>query len=152
MPLYPHPSVGHLPIYGGIQLVRGHLRSILIGKQCIPGSVYHHLALSTVDLRASNVAGSVSAQAGQSAQVQWTVQNGGTATTLASSWNDAVFLSTDSAYSPLTDVLVTTVPRSGTLSAGQSYSRNQTVTIPNGLSGSYHWIVRSGQRWSCDRC
>ncbi|MBL0061277.1 MAG: pre-peptidase C-terminal domain-containing protein [bacterium] len=96
-----------------------------------------------VDLRASNVAGSVSAQSGQSAQVQWTVQNIGTATTLASSWNDAVFLSTDSAYSPLTDVLVTTVPRSGTLSAGQSYSRNQTVTIPNGLSGSYHWIVRS---------
>ncbi len=96
-----------------------------------------------VDLVVTNVTAPLTGQSGQPAQLQWTIQNSGVATTVGGTWTDAVYLSVDATYNEGMDIFVGELVHNGTLAAGQSYSRTQTFTIPNGVAGSYYWIIRT---------
>ncbi|MGD9632157.1 MAG: CARDB domain-containing protein, partial [Pirellulales bacterium] len=80
-----------------------------------------------------------SAVVGSSLRVDWTVTNHGAGPTNASTWYDAVYLSSDDVFG--TDVQIGTFLRSGVLAAGASYSATRFVTVPFSLPGPYHVFV-----------
>ncbi len=72
---------------------------------------------------------------------QWTTKNVGVSTTLTNAWNDRIYLSTDTIYQAGVDILITDLASNGPLLApGQNRLRQQSLMIPNGLSGSYYII------------
>jgi hypothetical protein len=79
--------------------------------------------------------------AGQSGAVQWTVRNEGTGATVAATWSDKLYLSTDNVLSVSTDKYLQTFAHTGSLGAGQFYQQNRSVTIPTGYVGSYYIIA-----------
>ncbi len=100
-------------------------------------------AYPPVDLSATVLTTPSSASSGQAISVGWTVQNIGSAQTLASSWQDEIYMSLDQTLTPETDILIANVRRNGVLSPSASYSKVQDLTIPNGMSGSYFCIVET---------
>lgn len=72
----------------------------------------------------------------------YSVTNIGDAKTQISSWNDAVYLSTDSIFNN-GDINLKTIQANKALSKDSSYSINTTVLIPNGISGDYYLIVKT---------
>ncbi|MFN0052759.1 MAG: CARDB domain-containing protein [Planctomycetales bacterium] len=89
------------------------------------------------DLVVSAISASVEAIAGQKIQLSWTITNQGTADATGN-WTDVVSLSTDAAAG--SDQTLKSFPFSGTIHVGESITRTQLVTIPEGLAGD-HWLV-----------
>ena len=79
---------------------------------------------------------------GQPMNVSWTVTNSGAGQTAATSWNDAVYMSPDPTLNS-NATLLGNFGHSGALAAGASYTNNQTVTLPNGVSGQYYILVNT---------
>ncbi len=96
-----------------------------------------------IDLRAVNIVIPSSGSSGLPVSVQFTVQNIGTGKTLATKWDDAVYLSTDTVFNPGQDSLLTVVRRQGALDVGESYTRDLSVRLPDGISGNYYCLVRT---------
>ncbi len=100
-------------------------------------------AAPPIDLNLDNIsvtAGS-SIYTGVSYPFQWTTKNIGISTTLTNAWTDRIYLSTDTLLQPGTDILISEQSSTGTLlSPNQSRTRNQSLMIPNGLSGQYYII------------
>ncbi|MBK9336183.1 MAG: hypothetical protein IPM98_06205 [Lewinellaceae bacterium] len=94
-----------------------------------------------VDLAVNTVTVPASAMSGQTIQANWQVTNLAAVNTIALQWTDAVYLSTDSIYSPATDQQLATRPQSGPLAAGASYTASASVLLPNGIFGNYYLIV-----------
>ena len=95
------------------------------------------------DLVVSSVSAPVATASGQTLTVNWTVANQGIGTTNTSTWSDSIGLATD----PQGQNIVTTLgafTHTGSLAPGGSYTRSGTVTIPNGTSGTYYVVVKSG--------
>lgn len=87
--------------------------------------------------------------AGHSLLVGYTVTNTGASATVmnkgpvvAVSWTDAFYLSPTPTYDAATAVSLGTLPHSGSLAAGASYSGQASLTVPNGLSGNYYVLVK----------
>ncbi|MBI5475668.1 MAG: T9SS type A sorting domain-containing protein [Ignavibacteriales bacterium] len=96
-----------------------------------------------IDLRAGNVVIPSSGFSGIPVSVQFTVQNIGTGKTLATKWDDAVYLSVDTVLNVGVDSLLTVVHRMGALDVGESYTRDLSVRLPDGVSGNYYCLVRA---------
>jgi hypothetical protein len=96
-----------------------------------------------VDLAVKNLSVPLTDSSGRPMNVQWTVQNVGNAATLVSSWIDALYISTDTTLNPTSATLLAAILRNDPLSAGQSYTRNLSFTLPDGISGSYYVIVKT---------
>jgi hypothetical protein len=79
---------------------------------------------------------------GKSSTVSWTVKNIGEAATVASYWEDCIYLSTDSFWST-GDTRIHTEQINSTVSKDSSYNVSATFTMPNGLSGDYYVLVRA---------
>ncbi|MCW9030677.1 MAG: hypothetical protein OQK58_04255 [Gammaproteobacteria bacterium] len=95
------------------------------------------------DLVVSNAGVSGLAQSGQSLQVSWTVVNQGVGVTNKDKWSDYVFLTTDP--SGTTDLKsLGSFTHYGQVAPGLSYERSVDVNIPNGLSGQYYIVVKTG--------
>ncbi len=87
------------------------------------------------DLEVETVPVPGSAMAGQSAHIQWTVENIGTYAAYGS-WSDALYLSPDATWS-ISDPLLGTIRYSGgTLMPGQTYTGATDVTMPAVAPGS----------------
>lgn len=67
-------------------------------------------------------------------EVSWTVTNQGSVATNASDWIDRLFLSIDDSLSTRNDLRLVSVPHSGVLGAGESYTVTLQVTLPSGNS------------------
>ncbi len=80
---------------------------------------------------------------GQSINIQWDAINNSNKITLPSFWYDAIYLSLDTIWNPGSDILLKEFKQNGPLLPSSTYSNNQTVLIPNGLSGNYHLILIS---------
>jgi len=78
---------------------------------------------------------------GSSHSIDWTSKNIGQATTLSQFWYDQVFLSIDTIYDPGSDIYIDEFKKFGPLPPGTSYTTNLTITIPNGMSGDYYFIM-----------
>ena len=85
----------------------------------------------------------VAASSGQTLTVNWSVANQGIGITSESNWNDTVSLATDPQG---TNIVLTlgSFAHAGSLAPGGSYARSGTVTLPNGLSGTYYVVVKTG--------
>ena len=81
--------------------------------------------------------------AGDEITIEWEVTNAGAGTTIAESWLDRVYLSSDATFDPQQDYLAAAVLHEGQLEAGESYTAAHTVTLPAGLDGSFHLAVRT---------
>jgi hypothetical protein len=80
------------------------------------------------------------AMSGQQVTVAWEVTNTGTVRTVPQEWYDAVYLSADSILTPAVSPLKQ-FQRTMPLSGGARYTMQQSVNIPNGLSGPYYLYV-----------
>src|SRR5262249_42415629 len=93
------------------------------------------------DLVVSAAEAPADAQAGQAIRVTWTVVNQGSGDTAVSQWTDRVFASVDPVVGG--DIELAHFEHTGSLNAGDSYSRNEMVTVPLSLSGSIYLFVVS---------
>ncbi|MFO0847615.1 MAG: Ig-like domain-containing protein [Gemmataceae bacterium] len=98
--------------------------------------------LVQVDLGLSNLAlGAAALVAGEPLAVSWQGRNQ-TGVPLVGDWVDAVYLSRDDRWD-ITDPLLATVPHTGGLAAGATYTGSATVNIPGTLPGDYRILVRA---------
>lgn len=79
---------------------------------------------------------------GQSVNVDFTVKNDGTGSTLISGWTDRIYFSSDNIRNG-NDLLVKSINHNGILQAGQSYNVNTDITIPSNISGTYFIIYET---------
>ncbi len=96
-----------------------------------------------IDLGVTNVSGPAAASGGGPLPVSYSVANGGQGATLAGWWPEEVWLSSDTSFNPAQDHQVATPGHAGALAAGAGYARDVSGTVPQGLNGAYHVIVRS---------
>ena len=81
---------------------------------------------------------------GMSYEMQYEITNLGDTTTFFASWQDRVYLSIDSIFSPSNDILVSTINYSqGKISLAEIKTQSASIQIPNGLSGEYYLYVQS---------
>ena len=92
----------------------------------------------SADLRVNDIAVTGEAWSGKTLPVSWLVQNYGPNATTGSVWNDYIYLSQDSVFNTIGATLLSSVSHSGLLQLNESYSNNRTVTLPQGISGSYY--------------
>jgi CARDB/Right handed beta helix region len=97
----------------------------------------------SIDLATNNVTAPAMANSGQNITVNWVVKNIALVATISPSWSDGIYLSTDSLFSPDTDILLGTRQQSGPIQAAANYSVGKTLVVPNGVSGTYYIIVRA---------
>ncbi|TAK33737.1 MAG: hypothetical protein EPO21_11995 [Chloroflexota bacterium] len=97
--------------------------------------------IQATDLDPTAFTAPVTALAGQSVAISWTVKNQGDADA-APAWEDRVYLSTDMTLDS-TDTYVTRVTHDTALMAGSSYGVSQSVTAPKVAPGNYFLILRA---------
>jgi sugar lactone lactonase YvrE len=80
---------------------------------------------------------------GQTINVSYTVENQGAHTPIVNYWIDKVYLSSMSTFDVNASVLLKTITYSTgtTLNPGNTYTKQNTVNIPNGISGTYYLYV-----------
>jgi subtilase family serine protease len=96
-----------------------------------------------VDLTVQAIACPDLAWSGQPLNIEWTVANIGHARTLTSSWQDIAYLSLDTLLDLATDIPLLTSNHAGALDSAQNYTRQQSVTLPNGFFGDYYLLVNT---------
>ncbi|WP_145234608.1 putative Ig domain-containing protein [Urbifossiella limnaea] len=95
-----------------------------------------------VDLGLTNVVvGSAALVAGEPVTVSWSGVNR-TGAPLVGNWIDGVYLSKDGVWD-INDTVLATVPHTGGLAAGATYTGAATVNVPGKLPGNYRIVVRS---------
>ncbi|MGP0068271.1 MAG: beta strand repeat-containing protein, partial [Isosphaeraceae bacterium] len=86
-------------------------------------------------------------ESGQPITFSWTVTNEGQAPTNVADWSDRAVLSLDTTYGNSDDIPLGNsngiFAHSGVLAVGGSYTATETVTLPDGISGSYYIIVQT---------
>lgn len=83
------------------------------------------------------------AASGNSLTVGWRVRNLGSFKTLASSWGDQAYLSMDNVIDGNDLLLAAPGSSGGQLLPNAFYDQLETVTLPQGISGSYYVLVRT---------
>lgn len=102
---------------------------------------------SFADLAIPEVFSETAVHRGQLGAFGWRVQNVGTGPTTdatgtpVTAWVDRVFVSPDDVFGDADDVLLAEVPRVGGLTAGEAYTVNLTVPIPDLAPGTYTVFV-----------
>jgi subtilase family serine protease len=91
------------------------------------------------NLQVTAITPPATAFSGQEALVEWVVTNTGNGSTSAPLWYDGVYLST----TPDLDgaVFLGTANNSSYLGPGESYVNSRTVTLPQGISGNFYFII-----------
>lgn len=95
-----------------------------------------------VDLQATVNSVTAPTYSGRSVNVEWTVTNTGDTETLGNNWYDTLYLSRDSVIDS-SDRVLGRITRNGAVPASGSYTRNESVRIPSGLTGDYRILVRT---------
>jgi hypothetical protein len=93
-----------------------------------------------VDLIVTAVTAPATGKSGTPITVKWSVKNKGEAITLPNQWNDGVYLSADTVWDS-NDKLVKAFTHRGQLPVAATYSNEQEITIPNGVSGKYYLLL-----------
>ncbi len=79
---------------------------------------------------------------GDSIDVTWRVRNDGTATTVATSWVDRLYLSSDATFGG--DILLGNVTHNGALGSNASYTMTSSLVVPASVTpGDYFLIVQT---------
>jgi WD40 repeat protein len=99
------------------------------------------ISISNPDLTITGATATDTASSQEPIQVNWTVKNIGLGTAQPS-WYDAIYLSTDDAYSS-DDVYITRFYRTQAVLPEDSYTQSQVITLPKVAAGAYYLIFRS---------
>ena len=75
--------------------------------------------------------------------ISWTVENRGTSAGRVTSWTDTVVASINGTNGDADDIVLGRFARNDSLQVGQSYSRNESITLPLGFSGRYQLKVHT---------
>lgn len=94
-----------------------------------------------VDLVATSLSTAESCFSGNNITVLWSGRNDGTVPSLTEYWYDRVYLSSDTTPNPSTDLYLNQYIPGLRLYPGNSYSMQEQVFIPNGISGEYYLYV-----------
>lgn len=94
-----------------------------------------------IDLAGISLTVPTAANSGTVQSINWSIKNQGQASTLTSFWYDEIYLSVDTFWNASSDIFVYQKKKIGPLTPGASYSIAENITIPNGLSGSYYFIL-----------
>ena len=86
------------------------------------------------------------ALAGSSINVSWEVVNSGVQATSETAWQDGVYLSQDTDFTPNSDIELAVVPHNGPVPAGGRYSATQAVALRQDLEGDYYVYVVADAR------
>jgi subtilase family serine protease len=89
------------------------------------------------DLRVNAVSHPAAGSAGQAISVSWTVANQGAGATVATKWTDRIYLTPTQTFDSATALLVGSFDCIGALGNGTSYTRTESITLPNSAQGSY---------------
>src|SRR5262249_13162355 len=89
------------------------------------------------DLAVSDIVAPVEAISGQQVRLSWTLSNRGTSDA-SGTWTDYVYLSSDAAVG--NDQFFGAFDFTGTIAAGQSVTRTQTINLPLNFSGN-RWVI-----------
>ena len=92
------------------------------------------LEVEAVDVSAEGVAS-------HAFNINYRVRNAGATATPNYAWTDSFYLSTDDQFDAETDLFFGKTTHLGALDAGAFYDATATLTLPNGLNGSYHVFV-----------
>ncbi len=99
------------------------------------------VAITHPNLIVPSVTTVAGATSGGPLTVNWTVQNNGSgATVVGSTITDKVYLATGTTVDA-NAVLLTTVTHTGSVAANGSYAGTANVTLPNGITGTFHIVV-----------
>lgn len=93
------------------------------------------------DLVVSSASTLATAEAGKATRIEWTVANVGTGDTAVENWVDEVIVSDNNVLGDADDQVLASFSQSGLLGVGESYTRNELVTLPNALAGQKHLFV-----------
>lgn len=96
------------------------------------------LQVLNADLVVSSSTVADTVAAGADILVDWTVENQGMGDVAGIAQVDSLFISDDPVYQPGDATFLATLEYDNALLAGQSAALQQTVMIPNGLSGAYY--------------
>lgn len=100
------------------------------------------------DMVVTNVAFPPITTAGQTFDLTWTVANNGTGPA-SGAWTDRIMLVSNSGMGT---IHLATVQHTGPLAAGASYTRSQTVTLPQFMQGEYQISVETDHGTSVTEC
>ncbi|MBF0449143.1 MAG: hypothetical protein HQK75_00045 [Candidatus Magnetomorum sp.] len=95
-----------------------------------------------VDLTLSDLTVDPSAHSGQSIEISWKVKNTGFDSTRVSSWEDIIYLSTDTT-ADINDTILGVYQHNGLLNANDSYIKTKSITLPKDVHGNYYLIVHT---------
>ena len=99
------------------------------------------LVVQSPDLSVPTVTLPASGLSGQGLLVQWSVRNNGPADLINVGWNDRIYLSSTATFNASTALALGNLSGTGNIPAGNSLGRQRTVTLPNGLSGTYYIFI-----------
>ncbi|MFZ4526019.1 MAG: CARDB domain-containing protein [Chlorobium sp.] len=94
------------------------------------------------NLQVESVTVPASGFAGREIEVQWVVKNLGNASTPIPWWYDQLYLSSDTTLDSQ-DIALGVVQNASYLDIGQGYTNKGKVTLPSGLEGNYHILVKT---------
>jgi subtilase family serine protease len=93
-----------------------------------------------VDLLVSAFSAPNAVNSGAQISLNWSVYNNSTVPTLPAFWLDAAYLSSDSILSS-NDLKLDEWQKSGPMLAGATYTQSKTLSIPNGTSGTFYFLL-----------
>lgn len=101
----------------------------------------HYQPAPDADLTVTSFTTPLSGQSSHDVQLSWTVTNVGVGPTIFTVWYDAVFLSPDTIYRPGQSIPVKSFPAWGNIGISQTYQKQFSVTLPDGVSGTYYLLL-----------
>jgi len=99
-------------------------------------------AESDLDLVVSEVLGPLSAMAGETVTVTWTIINHGTGQVVGP-WHDRVSLAADAPTRGVVELLAAEPLHQATLGPGESHTMQASFRVPGGTEGTWRWQVRA---------
>ncbi|MBN8456246.1 MAG: VCBS repeat-containing protein [Verrucomicrobia bacterium] len=96
------------------------------------------------DIVASNL------KTGDTINLSYDVTNVGNLATASGLWVDRVVISPNAVYGDADDIQLALITHNGTLAPSASYTVNQTLTLTDGLPGSYYLLVKTDSSNSVD--
>ena len=102
----------------------------------------HTVRVVHPDLRVSAVTLPAGLHSGTTVDLSWTVINQGAGATQPNTWKDRVYLSADPIIDAA-DMVLTELPSPGRQLSGASYTQLAHVALPNGLDGTYYFLVQT---------
>ncbi|NJO02450.1 MAG: hypothetical protein HC880_12850, partial [Bacteroidia bacterium] len=97
--------------------------------------------IDPVDMVLSPILLPITATAGQFINLQWRVDNQGNPDELVKLWEDAVYLSLDTLWSPATDTLLGVWKQFNPFNADNFYIENRDFRLPYEVSGDYYLFI-----------